>query len=199
MGYNLQNYEEVKDRILRAKKDLEKYRMETKLLSDPCDISTVVIQAFLYNGDILLATGLASEWKGTGANQTSWLENCETSAVGRALANYGYSGNLRPSREEMKKVQKHEQEQQPITNEAQPQSLQTPRNKELQECIAKFVDNKLITIAIINDYVKQKGKLIFKELTDAEAEDVAIRVDEFIEWKNKDINNANPVEGGSNE
>ena len=35
------------------------------------------------------ATGIAQEYKGVGfANTTSWVENCETSAIGRALANW---------------------------------------------------------------------------------------------------------------
>jgi hypothetical protein len=38
------------------------------------------------------------------ANKTSALENAETSAIGRALANAGYSGNKRTSRQEMEKV-----------------------------------------------------------------------------------------------
>jgi hypothetical protein len=51
------------------------------------------------------ASGLAFEIEGTsGANKTSALENAETSAIGRALANAGYSGNKRASREEMEKV-----------------------------------------------------------------------------------------------
>lgn len=51
------------------------------------------------------ATGLAFEIEGTaGANATAALENAETSAIGRALANAGYSGNKRTSREEMAKV-----------------------------------------------------------------------------------------------
>jgi len=40
------------------------------------------------------------------ANKTSALENCETSAIGRALANCGYGGDKRVSREEMDKVQR---------------------------------------------------------------------------------------------
>ena len=41
------------------------------------------------------------------ANKTSALENCETSAIGRALANAGYSGSKnRASAEEMAKVAK---------------------------------------------------------------------------------------------
>lgn len=39
-------------------------------------------------------------------NFTSWTENCEESAVGRALDNAGYSGNKKASREEMDKAQR---------------------------------------------------------------------------------------------
>lgn len=50
-------------------------------------------------------TGYAFEVDGSGmANKTSALENGETSAIGRALANIGYSGDKRASREEMAKA-----------------------------------------------------------------------------------------------
>jgi hypothetical protein len=51
-------------------------------------------------------TGLAEETiQGRGVNATSALENCETSAIGRALANAGYATKgKRASREEMAKV-----------------------------------------------------------------------------------------------
>jgi hypothetical protein len=51
-------------------------------------------------------TGLAEETvQGRGVNATSALENCETSAIGRALANAGYATKgKRASREEMGKV-----------------------------------------------------------------------------------------------
>ncbi len=49
--------------------------------------------------------GHAFELDGQGmANKTSALENAETSAVGRALAQAGYSGSRRTTREEMAKV-----------------------------------------------------------------------------------------------
>jgi hypothetical protein len=58
----------------------------------------------------LRATGYAEEVRGEGnVNRTSHVENCETSAIGRALANLGYAGSdmtKRPSREEMQKVQR---------------------------------------------------------------------------------------------
>jgi hypothetical protein len=52
------------------------------------------------------ATGLAYEMvTDRGVNQTSALENCETSAIGRALANAGYAAKgKRPSQSEMAKV-----------------------------------------------------------------------------------------------
>jgi hypothetical protein len=53
------------------------------------------------------ATGYAVEVDGTGgANNGSALENAETSAIGRALANMNLSGNKRASREEMQKVER---------------------------------------------------------------------------------------------
>jgi hypothetical protein len=52
------------------------------------------------------ATGWSSEIvTDRGVNSTSALENCETSAIGRALANLGYAPKgKRPSREEMSKT-----------------------------------------------------------------------------------------------
>jgi hypothetical protein len=52
------------------------------------------------------ATGWASEREGDGdINTVACLENTETSAVGRALANLGFTASAkRPSREEMDKV-----------------------------------------------------------------------------------------------
>jgi hypothetical protein len=68
-----------------------------------------VIRAELWLEDVCIATGYAEEVRGAGnVNRTSHVENCETSAVGRALANAGMAGtdvNKRPSREEMAKVQ----------------------------------------------------------------------------------------------
>src|SRR5712671_506825 len=52
------------------------------------------------------ATGWASEREGDGdINTVACLENTETSAVGRALANLGFTASgKRPSREEMEKA-----------------------------------------------------------------------------------------------
>ena len=113
--FNLADYETVAERIARFYKDNPDGRIITSNITTSTDrqISTWVVQAFIYlsSGDqansIPKATGLAFEIDGTGmANKTSALENAETSAIGRALANAGYSGDKRATREEMSKVKR---------------------------------------------------------------------------------------------
>jgi hypothetical protein len=104
--FNLEDYEPVEERIKRFYADHPDGRIITELISSPNDIDTVVVKAVVYADEIPRATGLAFEKAGEGyVNKTSHLENCETSAIGRALANFNYQGNKRPSREEMQKVQ----------------------------------------------------------------------------------------------
>ena len=109
MGFNLDDYEPVSARQARWLADHPNGRTITHMISAPgADIC--VIRAELWLDDICIATGYAEEVRGAGnVNRTSHVENCETSAVGRALANAGYAGsdvNKRPSREEMSKVQR---------------------------------------------------------------------------------------------
>jgi hypothetical protein len=118
VGFNLDDYEPVAARLDRWLKDkLDGYtastndypRVLTRMVSEPgADIC--VIRAELWLGEQLIATGYAEEVRGAGnVNRTSHVENCETSAIGRALANCGMAGSdmsKRPSREEMSKVQR---------------------------------------------------------------------------------------------
>jgi len=108
VGFNLQDYEPVAARHSRWLEQHPNGRTITHMVSQPgADIC--VIRAELWLEDVCIATGYAEEVRGAGnVNRTSHVENCETSAVGRALANAGMAGtdvNKRPSREEMSKVQ----------------------------------------------------------------------------------------------
>ena len=108
MAFNLDDYEPVAARHARWLADHPTGRTITHMVSQPgADIC--VIRAELWLEDVCIATGYAEEVRGAGnVNRTSHVENCETSAVGRALANAGMAGtdvNKRPSREEMMKVQ----------------------------------------------------------------------------------------------
>jgi hypothetical protein len=118
VGFDLSSYEPVAERLdrwLNAKiagyeTSTNDYpRVLTRMVSEPgADIC--VIRAELWLGENLIATGYAEEVRGAGnVNRTSHVENCETSAIGRALANCGMAGSdmtKRPSREEMAKVQR---------------------------------------------------------------------------------------------
>ena len=106
MGFNLDDYEPVASRLDRFLKAHPDAMVITDLVHYLSDVAVFKCELWL-NGEII-ATGWAEEIRGQGnVNKTSHLENCETGAVGRALANAGLSGsdfNKRPSREEMGKV-----------------------------------------------------------------------------------------------
>lgn len=112
-SFNPADYETVAERIARFYKDFPDGRIVTKNITQAHDraISTWVVQSWVYLTSedqargLPKATGLAFEIDGAGmANKTSALENAETSSIGRSLANAGYSGDKRVTREEMNKV-----------------------------------------------------------------------------------------------
>ena len=106
MAFDLSDYEPVASRLDRFLKAHPNARVITDLVHYLSDIAVFKCELWL-DGEII-ATGWAEEIRGQGnVNRTSHVENCETGAVGRALANAGMSGsdiNKRPSREEMTKV-----------------------------------------------------------------------------------------------
>ena len=108
MAFNLDDYEPVASRLDRFLKAHPDARVITDLVHYLSDVAVFKCELWI-DGEII-ATGWAEEIRGQGnVNKTSHLENCETGAVGRALANAGLSGSdftKRPSREEMGKVQR---------------------------------------------------------------------------------------------
>jgi len=107
MGFNINNYTEVKDRVIAFSEEYPKATIKTELLSvnnivdsptgEMCNeyiIKAKVIPNPIEEPEIYF-TGLAAERDNTGfVNKTSALENGETSAVGRALAFAGFGGDF---------------------------------------------------------------------------------------------------------
>jgi len=84
--------------------------VETEILVD--DGQRVVVRAIIRTVDgSIVGSGMAEEIRGQGnVNKTSALENCETSAVGRALASIGLSGGEYASANEMEAVTRKQSE-----------------------------------------------------------------------------------------
>ena len=83
------SYVEVNERLKYFRENFKGY----SLLSEIVELTNerIVIKARILSSDLIeVANGLAYELAGsTFINKTSYIENCETSAWGRALANFG--------------------------------------------------------------------------------------------------------------
>jgi hypothetical protein len=109
MAFDLEAYEPVALRLDRWLKQHPNGIVKTLLLSQPgADICVFLAELWL-DGQCV-STGHAEEVRNSNMiNKTSSMEVCETSAIGRALANAGMAGSdmtKRPSREEMGKVER---------------------------------------------------------------------------------------------
>ena len=106
---DLSDYALVADRITLFYERYPDGRIVTELHSRAD--REITFRALVYRSAADLqpaATGWASEREGDGEiNRVACLENTETSAVGRALANLGFTASSRrPSREEMEKARR---------------------------------------------------------------------------------------------
>ena len=105
--FDLATYAPVAERITLFYQSFPRGRIITELVSRT--ERDVVFRALVYrdaNDGEAAATGWAAEREGDGEiNSYACLENTETSAIGRALANLGFTASReRPSAEEMAKV-----------------------------------------------------------------------------------------------
>lgn len=100
-------YAEVSERILAFRKLNPNGKIVTEII-DKTE-NDVTIKATIYDeNDKVLATGYAGEVKKGLVNSISMLENCETSAIGRALGFCGYGiDNGIASGQDMEKVEQY--------------------------------------------------------------------------------------------
>jgi len=84
------------------------YGIGTEIISD--NGQNVVAKAVIKNKDgMIIGSGYAEEVRGTSnVNKTSAIENCETSAIGRALASIGLHGGQYASINEVEQAQQKE-------------------------------------------------------------------------------------------
>ena len=105
MAFDLSLYETVAQRLERFWTAFPHGQIVTTMMH--YDASTVIFRTEAFDNDgRLISTGWAEEVLGSSpVNKTSFLENCETSSVGRCISNsgLGHTGE-RASMEEMSKV-----------------------------------------------------------------------------------------------
>ena len=123
MGFDLSNYETVEQRLVRFWAAYPNGRVYTSMMNYTGDACVFYAELYADKEDkVPVATGYAEEVKSDrGVNATSFVENCETSAIGRAIANcplQAPASGPRPSRNEMQKVER-------LTTSPQPQ-VHTP-------------------------------------------------------------------------
>lgn len=159
MRFNLDNYETVEARLAKFWEENPNGRIATQMVH--YDDKHVVFKAEAYK-DMAdtqpVSTGFAEEVRDASpVNRTSHVENGETSAIGRCLANWRYASKTqpRPSRQEMEKVARHQE----------PQQYQKPQNP--AEMAVKFRE-ACVKAGLDPEQVAKEADVDLSKLTDAE-------------------------------
>lgn len=180
MGFNNKDYEQVKQRKKRFYDAFPDGRIIVSLLSDVDVWEGAMIKASVYTNaenqekNIPRATGFALEIRDKelqrsssgkeyeSVNFSSWVENCEESAVGRALDNAGFASNMNCSAEEIEKAKRNKQAilnntpkpmpktESPVAAPTAPSKAQAPKSSTQAQAT---VDESLI--AMIHAKVKE--------------------------------------------
>ena len=160
MGF-LDDYEPVSDRIARFWEKYPNGRIITTIVERT--ETDIIIQAEIFTNreDLRPATvDFAHETIGSSQiNRTSWLENASTSSIGRGLATLGFQAKkdnktVRPSREEMQKVERAKTTQRDwitegtrLASEGDLEALKQLANTSVKEHAPKAVTERLVTLA----------------------------------------------------
>jgi hypothetical protein len=114
--FNLNDYATVEERLRAfwSEEDHKDARIVTRNCTVEKDLWVIEARLYLSAGDQAAELPKTTGWASEVNSDPFALERCETSAIGRMLANYLYSGSKkgdkspRPSREEMEKVIRYE-------------------------------------------------------------------------------------------
>lgn len=159
------DYAEVNQRIKAFRMVYPQGSIVTNMVSN--HNGTCVFEARIYSEPDkkdLLATGTAYEKEGsTFINKTSYIENCETSAIGRALgiAGFGIDTSI-ASAEEVKNAIANQQEKKKLIKPATPEQLKIlskvfSEPDELDKLLTKHKIKKLeeLPLEVASAYIKK--------------------------------------------
>ena len=144
------SYTQVSTRINLFRKYFPMASIETLITYN--DDIRVIIQTKISLNDRVIATGYAEEVRGDGnyINQTSAVENCETSSIGRALSNLGLGGSEYASSFEVTSaIAKQEQIKQTTNQQSYQQQKQYQNQKDFSTLVnagLQVIDNGEILV-----------------------------------------------------
>ena len=123
-------YVEVNERLRYFRSTYPNYSLTSEVL-EKTDKSILILASIINEDGRVIANGMAEEEKGsTFINKTSYVENCETSAWGRALANFGIGLDT--------SVASADEVQNAIVNQ-EPKGVLMDLNDEKMEDVLKYV------------------------------------------------------------
>lgn len=145
MGFNLDNYETVEERLVKFWEAHPEGRILTSI--HHYDDNKVVIKAEIYfnrEDERPVATGYAEEVRGSSpVNKTAHVENADTSAIGRGLANCGFQSKAapRPSRQEMDKVKRYSEAPRDYQKPSAPQMYAQDDHASIDALVDQLADS----------------------------------------------------------
>ena len=165
-------YAEVNQRIKAFRMVYPFGTIETEMISN--ENGVCIFKANVYDGiDRLLATGTAYEKENsTFINKTSYIENCETSAVGRALgmAGFGIDTSVASAEEVQNAIANQEQDKKTTKKETKEKvvMIQESQLNKLRELLSEEQIKKaceMIGKDKLEDFTIQEASSLIKKLT----------------------------------
>lgn len=152
-------YADVAQRVIAFRKVYPQGTIRTEMVTNEGDTGrrVCVFRAVVGVGDTILGTGTAYEMENTGnINRTSYIENCETSAVGRALgfAGFGIAGGIASAEEvaraqDLQSAQEARRRTEAQAAAKQPAHITEAEAKRLEKLLTQ---NGLNVAAMLNTY-----------------------------------------------
>lgn len=157
------SYTQVSTRINVFRKFFPTASIETLITHN--DDVRVIIQTKISIEDKVIATGYAEEIRGDGnyINQTSAVENCETSSIGRALSNIGLGGSEYASSNEVENAISQQQNNNPKTNNQNYQNQNTYQKQYQHSQDFSVLINAGLKIIDTGDVLTIAGEGIFEK------------------------------------
>ena len=158
------DYAEVNQRIKAFRMVYPEGTIQTSLISN--ENGVCIFKAMVADGGNILATGTAYEKEGsTFINKTSYIENCETSAVGRALgmAGFGIDTSVASAEEVLNAMKQQDEEKQKQQEELEKEQAK-PITKKLEDALLLSIKNNNMTDEQVEKILKKYNYGSTKEI-----------------------------------